>query len=792
MIAIARQVKANLLSRRIAAGLIFITLAAAATLLTVGVLTAGGVGRAFDREFEQARGAHLNIYLETPDEALARKAADDLGTIPGVTASTGLLEGLYNNLYFHEQHDWVVVFGLGLKLPEVSRPLLVAGRYFQEGDGDVVLLDSNLAYGMGIQVGDKVEYQTSEGNRLLTVIGLVLNPYFGPYPNWRPAHIFVPDNLFPALKEISPNRGYQVGLRLEDPDAVQNLWVSAKERWGDLLGGTYSDWRDVRYVYNMLLRATSVFLVAFSAVAMLSAGFIIVATIGGAVLAQYRSIGLWKAIGYTGSQVVGLFVLENAFLGFFAAAAGLILGAILSPLLMESASRTLNTAPSPAVNLQTAVLVIGLVILLAVLFSAWPAWRGSRIDTIQAIRLGSEAPRAGSSRLTRIAARMGMPPVVSLGLKDVFSKPFRTALLSGIVAIGVLGMVFGVGMGATISLFVDNPELMLGIKYDATFWSANPSEMSYRQAFEFLSARDDIQGVAGVLMMQLTLPETEEQFHARFLEGDIGVFHLNMVEGRAFSAPGEAIAGQGLLTMTGKAVGDDLDVILELVEMRGDEMTKRKIPLTLHIVGSYSSMENSGKMLITSMETLNKAGLDVEPLQYYVRFSAGADADAVIENVKSESGGRILGEVQTTLEPPVEIAQLRVVVGALAGVLSLITLLGVFNAAWMTIRERSRDFGVFKVVGLTPVQVVATVFVGTAALVLVVTAVCLPLGVLGTPILINAIAEQFGYPGTIPLATDWAAVALVPLGALAVAGLGCLIPAFHAARVKVAEVLRYE
>ena len=61
--AIIRQVKANLRTHKLQAGLILLALCAATTLLTISLSTLYIARGAYDRLFERTRSAHIWLYL---------------------------------------------------------------------------------------------------------------------------------------------------------------------------------------------------------------------------------------------------------------------------------------------------------------------------------------------------------------------------------------------------------------------------------------------------------------------------------------------------------------------------------------------------------------------------------------------------------------------------------------------------------------------------------------------------------------------------------------------------------
>ncbi|MEV7521894.1 ABC transporter permease [Streptomyces sp. NPDC091371] len=120
--------------------------------------------------------------------------------------------------------------------------------------------------------------------------------------------------------------------------------------------------------------------------------------------------------------------------------------------------------------------------------------------------------------------------------------------------------------------------------------------------------------------------------------------------------------------------------------------------------------------------------------------------------------------------------------------------LGVLNTVVLDTRERVRDLGVLKALGMTPRQTLAQVLTSVGAIGLAAGAVGVPLGVALHGWVMPAMGRAVGT--TIPPA-DIDVYGTALLGALALAGLliavaGALLPAGWAARTRTARALRAE
>jgi len=120
--------------------------------------------------------------------------------------------------------------------------------------------------------------------------------------------------------------------------------------------------------------------------------------------------------------------------------------------------------------------------------------------------------------------------------------------------------------------------------------------------------------------------------------------------------------------------------------------------------------------------------------------------------------------------------------------------LGVFNTVVLNTRERGREIGILKSIGMTPRQVVATVITSMAALGLVGGVLGIPAGVAAHRVVVPAIADatQDAFPPSWTHVYSPLVLLTLGLAGCAIAVLGALIPAGWAARTRIANVLHTE
>jgi putative ABC transport system permease protein len=128
----------------------------------------------------------------------------------------------------------------------------------------------------------------------------------------------------------------------------------------------------------------------------------------------------------------------------------------------------------------------------------------------------------------------------------------------------------------------------------------------------------------------------------------------------------------------------------------------------------------------------------------------------------------------------------------LALLIAVLAGLGVLNSVLMATRERVRDLGVFKAVGMTPRQAVVMVACWVVAPAIVASAIALPAGLITQDILVRQLASSVDMvlPGSFVHVLGGADLVLLALAGLVIAIAGALGPASWAARSMTSTALR--
>jgi putative ABC transport system permease protein len=132
--------------------------------------------------------------------------------------------------------------------------------------------------------------------------------------------------------------------------------------------------------------------------------------------------------------------------------------------------------------------------------------------------------------------------------------------------------------------------------------------------------------------------------------------------------------------------------------------------------------------------------------------------------------------------------ELLLLIYTLDTVLLLITATTLVAVVLLSVRERIRDYGVLKAIGLTPTQITSTVVSAHTALAVAASLIAIPLGI-GLYLALYQIAGDTTEDAVI---APWWSLALIPIGTVIIVAAATTLPARLATRIRTADALRYE
>ena len=193
---------------------------------------------------------------------------------------------------------------------------MIEGRDLRGPDETVV--EAGVAREWGVSVGDEV----SVGRGSVEVVGIGLSPDNVAFPLARAARIYVSRDAFPGLR-------VDMALAwLADPSRADVTLAQARSVSFGLRDLRFVTRDGVRILIGQAAGIVIALLVAFSLVAVATAGIMLGASARSEVARRLPSIGVERAVGFSRGSVVRAQARRAALLAAPAAALGLAVGAL--------------------------------------------------------------------------------------------------------------------------------------------------------------------------------------------------------------------------------------------------------------------------------------------------------------------------------------------------------------------------------------------------------------------------------------------------------------------------------
>ncbi|GIM90867.1 ABC transporter permease [Paractinoplanes toevensis] len=531
------------------------------------------------------------------------------------------------------------------------------------------------------------------------------------------------------------------------------------------------------------------FLIVFGLLGLITAVLIVANVVSGAVVSGFRHIGVLKALGFTPPQVVLVYLIMVTVPAFVGAVLGTVAGSLAAKPLLYNAF--LGLGLDPQVTSRPWVPLTGLVgvPLLVVLTAVVPASRAHRLSAAEAISAGA-APKAGRGlRAQRALAGTRLPRVLSLGLGLPFARPGRTGLTLAALLLGVTTVTFAGGLAASVIRYteaVDQADaVQVQVRPNPAAVGSTTSQRTDPQVEALLRGLPGTVHVTADLSMPVSAAGHVEPLNVDFLRGDADTlgYQDQLVEGRWRSAPGEVVASSAALHHLGLAVGDTLSLSYD----------GRHEPVTIVGKTMEGGLGDGDLFADWSLFTALAPGHRVvnNEVMYWIRVSG--DPGAYLSAVRAADPGLSAWAAGSGLSNSFTLSVLAISV-VFAGMIGIVAALSVFNTVLLNVRERRRDLGMLKSIGMTPRQVVAMTVTSMAVLGVVAGVAGIPAGIGAHRLILPmaGAAAEIDLPARMFHVWNPGGLALVVLAGVAIAVLGALLPARRAARLPIAEVLHNE
>jgi len=729
-----RWARADLRARRGQALLTIGVVAGVVAALVLATMLLEGAVNPWQGLFARTHGANMMVYLSYETAGGTPVDTAPLAHLPDVTRMAGPYPFSPATLKLSTAQG-IQLTAMPDKLSSipVSTPLVVAGTWLTASSQSGIVLEASFASAIGVGVGKRVTVQSADGKAVqLTVIGLADTTDQGFYPQATPGLVWAQRSVLERVEPAKSEWEQVADFRLADSSAIASSQVfqAIYDAYpSSTSASVVQRFTTAQQVANSMAsddRLLGLLLGLFGIIALVAAPCAIANVTAGRLLMHRQDLAMLKTLGFTPGQVMRMLLAEQTGLGLVGAVLGVAIARVITfPQFIHPPDGTpIDLAPFP--RTWAALIAVGTVLTVAVA-TAIPAWWAGRVSPVAAVQ--ASPPRGHLSLISRLGLLVHLPAALVLGARDSLTRRLPSLLTVFGLAIPLMMITVALSCWTTIDGFTGDPA-RIGLPA-ALVVSAPVPGMTDAQL------RDLLRHV-GTPYSDASLPPTP-------LPGDNGTFTalavgqsrgsrrypFQVVQGRLYDAPDEAVAGQGFLSLMHLQVGD-----LTLVSVDG-------VNVTVRITGRILDADYNGDVLAFGMNTLQFYGSPQPPGAYDVVLYHGLTAAAARADLLRLAPHDQL-VLSTVANPADSLGIVRVVIAISVAVLAIIGLASLLTATAIGLRDHRHETGVLAALGLTPRQVMATLVVNTTILTAIGVSLGVAAGLLVAPRLINMQGQNSG------------------------------------------------
>ncbi|MDX2062609.1 MAG: FtsX-like permease family protein [Bacteroidia bacterium] len=315
-----------------------------------------------------------------------KNSAKVIAAIEDNPAVTGITRQVNVNVFFRNGATKLNGILSGIDVKQESA-LFGTEQYITHGSlsnleyrGDGVVLGTGLAQKLSLSLDDNVTVTTADGaSRNFKIIGIIKTTIAG-VDNSK-AYV----NISSARQLISKNKSYVTDIQVNVKNYNESLEVAAQ--LAPKVGYKVETWNESNGQLQAGNDLRDIIAIAVSLTILLVAGFGIFNIMNMTVNEKIKEIAILKAMGFDGSDIVQIFLVQSIIIGVVGGFVGIILGYIVSALVSYVPFRvaTLDTLPM-VYNARDYILAFIFGFITTFLAGYLPAKKASHVDPVEIIR----------------------------------------------------------------------------------------------------------------------------------------------------------------------------------------------------------------------------------------------------------------------------------------------------------------------------------------------------------------------------------------------------------------------
>jgi putative ABC transport system permease protein len=262
---------------------------------------------------------------------------------------------------------------------------IVEGRGLRQSDRSSCVIGSQVANPRGfdeqiIEVGDRVNFifmvngERKEAN--FRILG-ILEEVGGTFGGQDDRSVVIPFREAQQIFEVGSRVDF-VAITVDETENVEAVVDELEDDFSDRIN--ILDYEMIQQQVDQILGTIEGVLGGIAAISLLVAGVGIINTMTISVIERTREIGILKAVGAKGLDVLLIFLTEATITGIIGGVLGSVSGFILGKVVGDYIN--LPVATSSILG----IMVVGFAVITTVISGLYPAWRASRMNPVDALR----------------------------------------------------------------------------------------------------------------------------------------------------------------------------------------------------------------------------------------------------------------------------------------------------------------------------------------------------------------------------------------------------------------------
>jgi putative ABC transport system permease protein len=356
-----------------------------------------GIERAFGGGF--GGGFEGRSQATTITQNLTNRDIQIIKSVSGVQFVNGIISQRSDITYLGQSAS-VSVQGVDpLAWREMTTSELESGRYLTPSDENVIIIGNGVAQDM-FKKPLLINTQINIEGKMFSVVG-ILKASGGFGGGGTDNTIFMPINAARTIiTNIRVNQFSSIQIKVADPGLVNEITNITEERLllsrhetENTRDFTITSAQQIQTTISSVMGTLNLFLTGIAAISLLVGAIGIANTMFMSVMERTRQIGTLKALGSTNFEIMKLFLLESAMIGFMGGLIGVFLGFIAAGTISELGVRIAGIGGRGGVGGNLAVITpdlvlfsIGFSVFIGAISGLIPARRAASLQPVEALR----------------------------------------------------------------------------------------------------------------------------------------------------------------------------------------------------------------------------------------------------------------------------------------------------------------------------------------------------------------------------------------------------------------------